>query len=169
MTDYLRTILIYYNLLMNMKKVSKHHDYEFLEILNKIKLSNINIEKYLYGNLYNMIELYKFIKINNKDNKYVIDFGLKLIYDFLIKLDNINKSQLDNIITEFIEFIIKKVFKSDELFTNFNYAQLKQMFSENIPDHYNTNYTDPDDDYGEEDDDLFSYNDIDVEFGDTDD
>lgn len=166
-SNYIRVLSIYYNLLININKISKYYDYDFMEILNKIKLtgkvkliiSNLEVNEYNLNNLFN------FIKMTNDDNKYIIEFGLKMVFSFIIKLNDINNNKLNNILNEYINFITTKIFKSDELYTNYSYAQLKQMFSESsIPMNDYENNEDNDDD--DDDDNLFSFND--VEFGDDD-
>jgi hypothetical protein len=161
-SNYIRVLSIYYNLLININKISKYYDYDFMEIINKIKLtgkvkliiSNLDVNEYNLNNIFN------FIKITNDDNKYIIEFGLKMVFSFIIKINDINNNKLNGILNDYINFITNKIFKSDELYTNYNYAQLKQMFSENSTsmDNY-----DNDDNY-DDDDNLFSFND--VEFGD---
>jgi hypothetical protein len=163
-SNYIRILSIYYNLLININKISKYYDYDFMEILNKIKMtgkvkliiSNLEVNEYNLNNLFN------FIKMTNDDNKYIIDFGLKMVYSFIIKINDINNNKLNNILDDYINFITTKVFKSDELYTNYSYAQLKQMFSESSISI--NNYEDTGNDDEDDDDNLFSFND--VEFGD---
>jgi hypothetical protein len=89
-----------------------------------------------------------------------------MVFNFIIKINDINNNKLNGILNDYIKFITNKIFKSDELYTNYNYAQLKQMFSESstsMNDYDNYDYNDGNDD---DDDNLFSFND--VEFGDDD-
>ena len=105
-------------------------------------------------------------KNNIENNKYIISFGLKMLYSFILNINKINKKELNNSLTDFIKFIIEKIFKIDELYTNYNYGQLKQMFIDSAPNY--TEFTkNSNDDDNEEEVELFEYNDIDVEFGDT--
>jgi hypothetical protein len=169
-SNYIRVLSIYYNLLININKVSKYYDYDFMEIINKIKLTGKvkSIISNLPVNECNLNNLFNFIKITNDDNKYIIEFGLKMVFNFIIKINDINNNKLNGILTDYIEFITNKIFKSDELYTNYNYAQLKQMFSESstsMNDYDNYDYNDGNDD-DDDDDNLFSFND--VEFGDDD-
>ena len=171
-SNYIRILNIYYNLLININKISKYYDYDFMEILNKIKLTgrvkliNSNLE----SSEFNLINVFKFIKMTSDDNKFIIDFGLKMTYSFIIRLYEINKSKLNNILDSYIVFITDKIFKSDELYTNYSYAQLKKMFSENTNSTKNYEiYNTDDNEDDNEDDGLFAYNNIDVEFGDVED
>jgi len=168
--NYIRTLSIYTNLLINIEKITSYYDYEFLEIINEIKLSNKDtfIKQIKINNNINLIEMFNFIKLTNNDNKYIIEFGLKMLFNKIKEINELN-NKLDNFLEKYLNFIINQLFKYDELFTNYNYGELKQMFTENIPgyedDYENNNYENTEDD----DDGLFSYNDIDVEFGDVED
>ena len=168
-SNYIRVLSIYYNLLININKISKYYDYDFMEIINKIKLTGKvkSIISNLDVNEHNLNNLFNFIKITNDDNKYIIEFGLKIVFSFIIKINDINNNKLNGILNDYIDFITTKIFKSDELYTNYNYSQLKQMFSESsMPTNDHNNYDDVDN-VDDDDDDLFSFNDI--EFGDADD
>lgn len=178
LTNYIRTLSIYYNLLINIDKVTKYYDYDFMNILNEIKVSGITktlsktlLDKnnLLINNEYNLINLFQYIKLTSKDNKYIINFGLKIIYKFIHTLCLVNENKLNNKLDKYILFIIKKIFKFDELFTNYSYAQLKQMFTENMPFSFDEMTYNEAEDENEEDDDLFSYSNVDIEFGDTED
>jgi len=168
--NYIRTLSIYTNLLINIEKITSYYDYDFLEIINEIKLSNKDtfIKQIKINNNINLIEMFNFIKLTNNDNKYIIEFGLKMLFNKIKEINELN-NKLDNFLEKYLNFIINQLFKYDELFTNYNYGELKQMFTENIPgyedDYENNNYENTEDD----DDGLFSYNDIDVEFGDVED
>ena len=76
-----------------------------------------------------------------------------------------DKSKFDNNLNIFIQFILTKILKFDELFTNFNYAQLKQMFNEDKFD-MNTPFQENEEYDNEDDDDLFGYNDLNIQFED---
>lgn len=82
-SNYIRTLSIYSNILMNLDKVTSYYDYDFLEIINEIKLIGINNQIKL-NNQINLIDIFKFIKIktSSTNNKYIIEFGLKF---YLIK------------------------------------------------------------------------------------
>lgn len=163
-SNYIRTLSIYLNLLINLDKVTTYYDYDFLEIINNIKLLDISKQITLNNNI-NLLDMFNFIKMTKTDNKYIIEFGLKILFNKIKELHILNES-LENKLTTYVDFIINRIFKYDELFTNFNYAELKQMFTENAP-----NYIEDDnyEDEVEDDDDLFSYSNVDVDFGDVDD
>lgn len=163
-SNYIRTLSIYLNLLINLDKITTYYDYDFLEIINNIKLLDISKQITLNNNI-NLLDMFNFIKMTKNDNKYIIEFGLKILFNKIKELHTLNES-LENKLTTYVDFIINRIFKYDELFTNFNYAELKQMFTENAP-----NYIEDDnyEDEVEDDDDLFSYSNVDVDFGDVDD
>ena len=163
-SNYIRTLSIYLNLLINLDKVTTYYDYDFLEIINNIKLLDISKQITLNNNI-NLLDMFNFIKMTKNDNKYIIEFGLKILFNKIKELHILNES-LENKLTTYVDFIVNRIFKYDELFTNFNYAELKQMFTENAP-----NYIEDDnyEDEVEDDDDLFSYSNVDVDFGDVDD
>ena len=163
-SNYIRTLSIYLNLLINLDKITTYYDYDFLEIINNIKLLDISKQIILNNNI-NLLDMFNFIKMTKNDNKYIIEFGLKILFNKIKELHTLNES-LENKLTTYVDFIINRIFKYDELFTNFNYAELKQMFTENAP-----NYIEDDnyEDEVEDDDDLFSYSNVDVDFGDVDD
>ena len=163
-SNYIRTLSIYLNLLINLDKVTTYYDYDFLEIINNIKLLDISKQITLNNNI-NLLDMFNFIKMTKTDNKYIIEFGLKILFNKIKELHTLNES-LENKLTTYVDFIVNRIFKYDELFTNFNYAELKQMFTENAP-----NYIEDDnyEDEVEDDDDLFSYSNVDVDFGDVDD
>ena len=163
-SNYIRTLSIYLNLLINLDKVTTYYDYDFLEIINNIKLLDISKQITLNNNI-NLLDMFNFIKMTKNDNKYIIEFGLKILFNKIKELHTLNES-LENKLTTYVDFIVNRIFKYDELFTNFNYAELKQMFTENAP-----NYIEDDnyEDEVEDDDDLFSYSNVDVDFGDVDD
>ncbi len=164
----IRTINIYYNLLINKNKLDKYHDIEFMDIIQNIK--NKNLDK-LELNKINLNAIFNYIKISNysnnklENNKYIIIFGLKILYSFILNINKINKKELNGSLNEFIIFIINKIFKTDELYTNYDYSQLKQMFIESAPNYIDFGNNDNNND--EDEVELFEYNDIDVEFGDT--
>ena len=166
-SNYIRTLSIYSNLLVNLDKITNYYDYDFLEIINNIKTLNIS-NKIKLNNDINLLNIFNFIKMTNTDNKYIIEFGLKILFNKFKDIHILNKN-LDNKLITYVDFIINRIFKYDELFTNFNYAELKQMFTENIPN-YEDNYESYENDDGSnDDDDLFSYSNVDIEFGDVDD
>ena len=147
-----------------MDKITTYYDYDFLEIINNIKLLDISKQITLNNNI-NLLDMFNFIKMTKNDNKYIIEFGLKILFNKIKELHTLNES-LENKLTTYVDFIINRIFKYDELFTNFNYAELKQMFTENAPNYIeDNNYEDE----VEDDDDLFSYSNVDVDFGDVDD
>ena len=167
--NYIRSIFIYYNLLKNSNKIYKYYDFDFYNILLDInKKIKVNELSKLPSYNINIIDLYNYIKIINNNNfKYIIEFGLKIIYDFILYIYNINNSKYNNNLNPFLEFIITKILKFDELFTNYDYAQLKQMFTEDSPnftlnDVYENELTNE----NEEDDELFGYNDLNINFED---
>jgi ankyrin repeat protein len=108
--------------------------------------------------------------MTKNDNKYIIEFGLKILFNKIKDISILNKN-LDNKLNSYVEFIINRIFKYDELFTNFNYAELKQMFTENAPNFINYDIDEIDNDGNDEleVDDLFSYSNVDIEFGDVED
>lgn len=168
--NYIRTLSIYINLLINIEKITSYYDYDFLEIINEIKLLNKDnlIKQIKINTNINLIEMFNFIKLTKNDNKYIIEFGLKILFNKIKEISELN-DRLDNILEKYLNFIINRLFKYDELFTNYNYGELKQMFTENIPG-YEDNYENDEYENTEDDDDgLFSYNDIDIEFGDVED
>jgi len=164
LNTYMRNLLIYYNILKNNKSVNNYYDSNLNDILNNIKDINIKLSKDLPEYNINLSNILIELKIN-KTNKEIIEFCLKSIYNFIIELEKINKNKFNNKLNEFIDFIIKKILKYDELFTNYNYSQLKQMFTE---DKYDINYTfEENQEYENEDDDeLFGYNDLNINFED---
>ena len=163
-SNYIRTLSIYLNLLINLDKVTTYYDYDFLEIINNIKLLDISKQITLNNNI-NLLDMFNFIKMTKNDNKYIIEFGLKILFNKIKELHTLNES-LENKLTTYVDFIVNRIFKYDELFTNFNYAELKQMFTEDAPNYIEEyNYEDE----VEDDDDLFSYSNVDVDFGDVDD
>lgn len=166
-SNYIRTLSIYSSILVNIDKCTKYYDYDLLEIINDIKLLNINNKLILKSNI-NLIDTFNYIKMTNADNKYIIEFGLKILLNKINEIRLLNV-KLDNKIEKYLIFIIKKIFLSDELFTTFNYAELKQMFTENSAQYDNLYSDDVDDDDDTEDAGLFEYNDIDVDFGDVED
>lgn len=178
--SYFRTILIYYNLFKYDKSLKHNSDLQFNEIIyNLYKIDSIKnkIDKYLPDISYNLNELINMLKINTNKNendnifngdKYICQFLIKLILQFILDLNNINEKHFDNKLEPFIQFIFTKIIKYDELFTNYNYSQLKQMFTEdkmplNLGNEYddNINYENEDDE-----DDLFAYNDLNIQFED---
>jgi hypothetical protein len=169
--NYIRTIFIYYNLLKNCNKITKYYDFGIYNILLDIQ-KNIKPNELVHLPNYNIniIDLYNYIKItNHKNYKYIIEFGLKIIYDFIIFINNINQTKFNNKLSPFLEFIVNKLLKFDELFTSFNYAQLKQMFVEDSPNFtLNNVYEEDMDNENEDDDELFGYNDLNINFEDED-
>lgn len=167
--SYFRSIIIYYNLLKNSNNLSKHYDIEFFNVINKLlenKTLKNKFDKFLPNIKYNISDLITALKLQY-DNEYVTKFLIKLIFQFILDLDNINKSKFDNELDLFIQFILFKILKFDELFTNFNYAQLKQMFNEDKFD-YNQLQQENEEFNDEDDDDLFGYNDLNIQFEDED-
>jgi len=164
LNTYIRTIFIYYNLLKNNKLVTNYFDLEFNNVLSNIKDINIKLSKDLPDYNINFSNIIIHLKIYHT-NKEIIDFYLKSIYNFILELHTINKTKFNNKLDVFINFIIKKILKFDELFTNYNYSQLKQMFTE---DNYDINYTleENQESINEDDDELFGYNDLNINFED---
>jgi hypothetical protein len=176
--NYIRYISIIYNMVQNIinNKINITSSYfknlitdtSLLEIINELttKLSHKNIsENKNINSSININNLYNYINIINKDNKYIIQFGIKLIYLFIISIQNKDES---NNYSNLIKFIISKILKFDELFTNYNYYELKQMFNQDsFDDMFESNdvYNDDDDD---DEFDLFEYNDVNVNFEDED-
>ena len=169
LVSYFRSILVYCNLLKNHKKILYHHDIEFTNLLTKL-LEDIQIvsklEKHIPDIKYNISDILIALKLQY-NNEYITKFLIKLIYQFILDLDKINKDVFNNKLSNFIQFIIAKILKFDELFTNYNYAQLKQMFNE---DKYDINFSfQQNEEYdNEDDDDLFGYNDLNIQFEDED-
>jgi hypothetical protein len=168
-SNYIRTLSIYSNLLVNLDKITNYYDYDFLEIINSIKLLDISKQIKLNNDI-NLLNIFNFIKMTKNDNKYIIEFGLKILFNKIKDISILNKN-LDNKLNSYVEFIINRIFKYDELFTNFNYAELKQMFTENAPNFINYDIDEIDNDGNDEleVDDLFSYSNVDIEFGDVED
>lgn len=171
LSNYIRSIIIYINLLKNNKYLSKYYDLEFYNIIQnlngKINTKDLNIiNDFTYK--FNILNLYNYIKITNStDYNYIIKFGLKIIYNLLTELINNNKNKLNNKLDDFIKFIIFKILKFDELYTNYNYSQLKQMFTEDNPNFIINNIYDQDiENENEDDDELFGYNDLNINFED---
>lgn len=164
LNSYLRSLLIYYNILRNNKSIDSYYDYDFNELLNKLKEYNLKLSKDLPDLDINISDIIISLKLDY-NNKEIIEFYLKAIYNFIKELENINKNRFNNKLNEIIEFLLKRVLKFDELFTNFNYSQLKQMF---IEDNYDINFvTEENQEYENEDDDeLFGYNDLNINFED---
>jgi len=165
--SYFRTMLIYYNLLKYNKKLTTHHDLDFLNLINKIQENNQlknKIEKFLPDIKYNISNLLIALKLQY-DDEYITKFLIKLILQFILDLEIINQSKLETGLNMFIQFIFSKILKFDELFTNFNYAQLKQMFNEDKFD-MNITYQENEEYENEDDDDLFGYNDLNIQFED---
>jgi hypothetical protein len=167
LVSYFRTILIYYNLLKYNKNLTTHYDLDFLNLLNKLQENNqfkTKVDKFLPDIKYNISDLIILLKLQY-DNEYITQFLIKLILQFILALDQINKSKFDNNLNIFIQFILTKILKFDELFTNFNYAQLKQMFNEDKFD-MNASFQENEEYDNEDDDDLFGYNDLNIQFED---
>lgn len=164
LNSYLRSLLIYYNILRNNKSVNSYYDYDFNELLIKLKEYNIKLGKELPDLDINISDIIISLKLEF-NNKEIIEFYLKAIYNFIKDLEIINKNKFNNKLNEIIDFLLKRVLKFDELFTNFNYSQLKQMF---IEDNYDINFvTEENQEYENEDDDeLFGYNDLNINFED---
>ena len=167
LVSYFRTMLIYYNLLKYNKNLTTHYDLDFFNLINKLQENNqfkTKVDKYLPDIKYNISDLIISLKLQY-DNEYITKFLIKLILQFILDLDQINKSKFDNNLNIFIQFILTKILKFDELFTNFNYAQLKQMFNEYKFD-MNTPFQENEEYDNEDDDDLFGYNDLNIQFED---
>ena len=167
LVSYFRTMLIYYNLLKYNKNLTTHYDLDFFNLINKLQENNqfkTKVDKYLPDIKYNISDLIISLKLQY-DNEYITKFLIKLILQFILDLDQINKSKFDNNLNIFIQFILTKILKFDELFTNFNYAQLKQMFNEDKFD-MNTPFQENEEYDNEDDDDLFGYNDLNIQFED---
>lgn len=159
----MRTVNIYCNLLINSNKLDKYHDTEFIDIINNIKNTNLKLNtlsELNMNNIFNYIKILNISKDNIKNNKYIILSGLKILYSFILNIIKINKTELNGLLNEFINFIINKLFKTDELYTNYNYNQLKQMFIESAPNYVDFNN---DNDNNENEEELFEYNDIDID------
>lgn len=170
--SYFRTISIYYNKLKyHHYNIKNNDDIIFIEIINKLyDIQNIKLklDTYLPDISYNILDLLNMLKINN-DEKYITHFLIKLILSFIININDINNSKLDNILDSFIEFIVNKILKYDELFTNYNYSQLKQMFTEDkINNTQFEEYIDNSINDDDDDDELFGYNDLNIQFDDED-
>lgn len=165
--SYFRTIIIYYNLLKYNKNLTKHHDLDFLNIITKLH-ENIKIkselENFLPDIKYNIVNLLTALKLQY-DNEYITKFLIKLILQFILDLETINQSKFDNKLNIFIQFILSKILKFDELFTNYNYSQLKQMFNEDKFD-INMSFQTNEEYDNEDDDELFGYNDLNIQFED---
>ena len=165
-SNYIRSLSIYSNLLINLNKITKYYDYDFLEIVINIKTLDITAQIILNNDI-NLLDIFNFIKMTKTDNKYIIEFGLKILFNKIKEIYILNE-KLENKLSIYLEFIINRIFKYDELFTNFNYAELKHMFAENAPNYVNYEHDGENDD-DVDDNDLFSYSNVDVEFGDVDD
>lgn len=166
LNGYLRSLMIYLNLLKNNKIINSYFEEDLFIILNEYKDINSKLYKELPEYDINLSDLLINLKISN-DNKIIIDFYLKAIINFILELDDINNSKFNNKLYKFINFIIHKIIKFDELFSNFNYSKLKQMFTE---DKFDINLEfDKNEEYeNEDDDDLFGYNDLNINFEDED-
>jgi hypothetical protein len=164
LNNYMRTLLIYYNLLKNNKMINNYFDYEFNDILHNLKDINNKLFNELPDYNLNLSNILTYLKLTNT-NKDIVNFYIKAIYNFIIEINKINKTKFNNKLDIFIKFILNKVLKFDELFSNYNYSQLKQMFTE---DKYDINYTfEENQEYeNEEDDELFGYNDLNINFED---
>jgi len=168
--SYFRSILIYYNLLKYHKNLINYYDLDFLNIIKKLQESSSEIslkskcEKYLPNIKYNLLDLMRILKLNY-DNEFINKYLIKLLLQFILDLNIINKEKFDNKLDSFIKFIFSKILKFDELFTNFNYSQLKQMFNEDKFD-INLSFQEKEEFNNEDDDDLFGYNDLNIQFED---
>lgn len=162
LVSYFRTLLIYYNLLKYNTKT--HHDSEFIDIIKSLNDQTNKIDKYLPEIKYNISDLLITLKLQY-DNEFITKFLIKLILQFILDFEILNNSKFDNKLNIFIQFIISKILKFDELFTNFNYAQLKQMFNEDKFD-MNIAFQENEEYDNEDDDDLFGYNDLNIQFED---
>lgn len=169
--SYFRTLLIYYNLLKYDTSLKHNTDFKFNEIINNLYTNNSNIKtninKFLPNVTYNLSELINTLKLDY-DNKTISQFLIKVILQFILDLNSINENHFNNKLYPFIQFVFFKIINFDELFTNYNYSQLKQMFTEdkfpiNVDNDYgdNINYENDDDE-----DDLFAYNDLNIQFED---
>ncbi len=163
--NYLRLCYIYLNILKNNKKVQYYFDNEFNELLDKYKDISINLNKYIPNYEFNLSNIFLIVKLN-KNNKEIIDFYLKSIFNFILAIDELNESKFNKKLDSFIKFIIQKILKYDELFTNYNYSQLKQMFTEN--NYINSNTYEEVIENEDDDDNLFAYNDLNINFEDED-
>lgn len=180
--NYIRTIYIYIVMLKNLNKIDKYYDIDFQNILNELKDKKYNLKKFTILDDYNinLNDLVLYLKIKNKtyslnnevgqhsettftedNNKYIITICLKIIYNIFNELININiNNELDN----FIKYLLHKILKYDELFTNYNYAKLKQMFQDINEDHIP--HIDIHEEDDEDDTDLFEYADVNIQFED---
>ena len=132
----------------------------------KYKELNNKLEKDLPDYDINISNLLIYVKYFN-DNKFIVEFYLKAIFNFILELDQLNLNKFNNKLDKFIKFLIKKIIKFDELFSNYNYSQLKQMFVEDKFDN-KFEFDNSEFDNNEEDDDLFAYNDLNINFDDED-
>lgn len=163
---YLRSLFIYLNLLKNNKSIQTYFEEDFFNILSNYKELNNKLEKDLPNYNINISNLLIYVKYFN-DNKSIIDFYLKAIFNFILELDLLNVNKFNNKLDNFIKFLIKKIIKFDELFSNYNYSKLKQMFTEDKFDN-KFEFNNSEFDNNEEDDDLFAYNDLNINFDDED-
>lgn len=166
--SYFRTILIYYNLLKYANSNFNKLESDFFKIINDIHMlggTKAKLDKFLPSIEYNILDLTNLLKLNY-DNKYIVEFFIKLIIQFILDLNLINETKFDNKLDLFIEFLFNKILKYDELFTNFNYSQLKQMFNEDKFENINEQYNDDYDDENEDDDELFGYTNLNIQFED---
>ena len=167
--SYFRSILIYYNLLKYHKNIINYYDLDFLNIIKNLQeQSSIKskCDKHLPNLKYNLLDLISTLKLTY-DNEFINKFLIKLILQFILDLNIINKNIFEHKLDSFIKFIFSKILKFDELFTNYNYAQLKQMFNEDKFD-MNLSFQENEEYDNEDDDELFGYNDLNIQFEDED-
>lgn len=167
---YFRTIIIYYNLIKYHYNNFTFNDREFLKIINQLKENSIfqkNYNKSLPIINYNLSDLLILLKLNYS-NEIITKYLIKLILQFILEFNRINTNKFNNQLDIVINYMISKILKYDELFTNYNYNQLKQMFIEDQQYYINNTLYDNETYDNEDDDDLFGYNDLNINFEDED-
>ena len=149
-SEHIRTITIYYNILTSNKNLNDYDIFipkEFIDVyenLKHLKLTN----KY---NI-NINSLYDFLRLTNNDNIKIVELGKKILFSFIIFIYKDNKD-----LKSFVDFCVNKILLTDVLYTKFNYAQLKQMFVEsNVMDEMD-DFTE---EYEDDGDELFEYEDL---------
>lgn len=165
--SYINNIHISINLLKYNTKIKKTYYEQDLYLLLVTYLNLTSKLNKVLPDTFNFLNVINQVKIS-MDNEKIIHFCLKYIYSLIIKLININEKELDSKLDSFIKYILFKILKFDELFTKYNYSKLKQMFSENIDNNLNIDDIENINEEDEEDD-LFEYNKLDIEFEDEED
>ena len=188
--NYIKYIIVMYNLYKNSSKILKFDNYQFSLLLESFKKNGFDLNKLnklpiFNNNIFNLINYYK-LKNKNNDLNIIL---LNLLYSQLIFiLDNSKKlsNDINKITIEFIKFILKNILHFDEMTSNFDYEKIQTVLykkdkkgnvSEEVLDGNIENNTFEEDDYSNENDntpedddlqDIFTYDSFDFDVEDED-